>query len=1212
MTLDQALAIVNQAAYAQVGRYLSDIEQIIFTGAWQSQTYEQIAEAHGYSVKYIKDDSGRKFWKLLSQVLGETVGKNNFRAAIERLSQQQENQIAKDDQSRPQPIPASIPTRSSSVQADWGEVIDVSQFYGRSAELATLMQWIRGDRCRLVALLGMGGIGKTSLSVKLANQLLITSSTQGYNEFEFVIWRSLRNAPPLDTLLTDVVPFLSNQQDTQKILSRLLHYLRSSRCLVILDNLETILQGSEGLPDQLRSCAGQFRSGYEDYGELLRMVSESNHQSCVILTSREKPATVAAFEGVDFKVRSLQLSGSEQAAQAILQAKGLVGSNEQKQVLCSRYSNNPLALKIIATSIQDLFEGDINEFLKQETAIFNGIRRLLDQQFDRLSSLEQTILYWLAINREWTTIAELHKDILPTISKANLLESLESLNWRSLIEKQVGRYTQQPVVMEYVTERLIEQIATELITAELNLFKSYALIKITVEEYVRESQVRLIVQPIAQELLKSFRSIASLEQQILQILTQLRQLNRRSDYGAGNLLNLCAYLQIDLMNYDFSALTIRHADLQRVNLHHVNFADAELAQSTFSQASSAIYAIAFSPDGTQLAAGGFGGEVRVWQVADGQPLKILEHGYWVLAVAWSPDGKTLASGGNDQTIKLWDTHTGILLNTLQGHNSIIRSLAWSPDSRTLASSGDDQTVRLWDIQSGKAQNGKALKVLHGHTQPVSSVAWSPDGKTLVSGSSDQTLRFWDISTGQTLKTLREQTNWIRSVAWSPDGKTLASGGNDQTIRLWDIETGQMKTLQGQAKWVLSIAWSPDSKVLASGGNAPSIQLWDVETGQTLKTLQGHTNWVLALAWSVDGKLICSGSLDHSARFWNAATGQILRTLQGYTNVVWSIAWSPDGTTLVSGSNDGTVKLWDISTGQVVKTLPGHLNWTVSVAWSPDGRLIASGGFDQTIKLWDVHTGTILRTLEGFAEPAWSIAWSLDSSVLASSSNDGTVKLWDISTGQVVKTLQGHTNWIRSMVWSPDGAMLASAGEDQTVRIWDTETEQVLQIWQAGNSPIRSIAWSPDSKSIACGSDDQQLRIWDVPTGQVLRAWQAHTNWIWSVAWSPDGMQLISSSADQTIKLWNPCSGQELRTLQGHTGAVLSVAHKPTADTTTSKGMIASGSWDETIKLWDTQTGSCLKTLRSDRPYEGMNITGIVGVTEAQKTTLKMLGAIEHP
>ncbi|NEQ19850.1 MAG: hypothetical protein F6K28_10700 [Microcoleus sp. SIO2G3] len=122
---------------------------------------------------------------------------------------------------------------------DWGEAIDVSVFYGRSWELATLERWIIQDKCRLVAMLGIGGIGKTALSVKLAEQL------QG--QFEYVIWRSLHNAPSLESLLTNLIDFLSNQQevdlpeDSSYRISRLLYYLQKHRCLIVLDNAETIL-----------------------------------------------------------------------------------------------------------------------------------------------------------------------------------------------------------------------------------------------------------------------------------------------------------------------------------------------------------------------------------------------------------------------------------------------------------------------------------------------------------------------------------------------------------------------------------------------------------------------------------------------------------------------------------------------------------------------------------------------------------------------------------------------------------------------------------------------------------------------------------------------------------------------------------------------------------------------------------------------------------
>jgi hypothetical protein len=140
--------------------------------------------------------------------------------------------------------------------------------------------------------------------------------------------------------------------------------------LVILDNLETLLAAKD---------VGQFQSGFEGYGNLLRLIGEAEHQSCVMLTSCEKPSIVTILEGVKSTVRALRLEGSPEAAQAILQNKGLVGTIEQQQLLGDQYGNNPLALKIVATSIQTLFDSSISDFLHEDTLIFNGIRRLFDQ-----------------------------------------------------------------------------------------------------------------------------------------------------------------------------------------------------------------------------------------------------------------------------------------------------------------------------------------------------------------------------------------------------------------------------------------------------------------------------------------------------------------------------------------------------------------------------------------------------------------------------------------------------------------------------------------------------------------------------------------------------------------------------------------------------------------------------------------------------------------
>jgi DNA replication protein DnaC len=520
------------------------VEIALFNGAWEDATYEQIADRSGYSINYLQRDLGPKFWKLLSDAFDRKLNKTNIRGVLSQLTT------------------TSIPTRdrvviTSIVEAeslaphiDRGEAIDVSIFYGRTTELATLTDWIEADRCRLIALLGMGGIGKSSLAAKLTDRL--------QNRFSRVIWRSLRNSPPLATLLKDLVPFLSQQQDPEPTPARLLYWLRNSRCLVILDNVETIMQSGER--------TGCYQPGYEDYGDLLRLLGETNHQSCVLLTSREKPAEIDTFEALDGSVRSLALAGSPEASFALFASKGLTGSETEQARLGKRYGYSPLALKIVTSSIHSLFNGEIGTFLAQDTLVFNGLRRLLDRQFDRLSELEKTMMYWLAIEREWTSISQLQENIVPRIPRASLLETLESLSWRNLIEARSGQYTQQPVVMEYTIDCLISHISQELIAAKPDRFIHYALIKTNTKDYIRNSQISLILQPIATQLQEYFADPATLKNQVRQILETIRSLAiKYGNYGAGNLLNLSLYLAIDLSGFDFSHLSIRHADLQRVS-----------------------------------------------------------------------------------------------------------------------------------------------------------------------------------------------------------------------------------------------------------------------------------------------------------------------------------------------------------------------------------------------------------------------------------------------------------------------------------------------------------------------------------------------------------------------------------------------------------------------------------------------------------------------
>ncbi|NMG10179.1 ATP-binding protein [Brasilonema sp. UFV-L1] len=368
---------------------------------------------------------------------------------------------------------------------DWGEAVDVSLFYGRTTELAQMTEWIIEEHCRLIVILGMGGVGKTALSIKLAEQIK--------DKFDYVIWRSLTTsgstsslhlAPPPEVFLNQLIHILSPTKETIDVedinsrISQLIDCLRSSRCLIVLDNFDSILCNEYStLNDSDISFTSsindwninnysayhlpqiRYRSGYEGYGELMRRIGDSQHQSCLVVTSREKPQEVAVQEGERLPVRCLKLTGlSHTESRILLQNKGFSHSTEEEyKLLIDLYAGNSLFIKLAATAIQELFRGNIYKFLEQGVIVFGDIRGILDQQFNRLSHLEKLVMYWLAFNQDLGSVRKLQKDIAPQVSQRLILEAIELLHRRSFIEWQVSSFSQTPVLMEYVAERLIEE-----------------------------------------------------------------------------------------------------------------------------------------------------------------------------------------------------------------------------------------------------------------------------------------------------------------------------------------------------------------------------------------------------------------------------------------------------------------------------------------------------------------------------------------------------------------------------------------------------------------------------------------------------------------------------------------------------------------------------------------------------------------------------------
>ncbi|MDJ1184844.1 NB-ARC domain-containing protein [Roseofilum casamattae] len=1129
----------------------------------------------------------------------------------------------------------SLYPRSNNPHEDLGDAPGIAHFFGREKELAKLEKWIVDEECRLIGIVGMAGVGKTGLSVQLTRggigktDLSLELLDRIKDRFEYIIWRKLLNAPLLEEIVDDIIEVLDRDRQAQLIqridkkIRWLLKFIKEHKCLIILDNAESILQEGSG--------TGQYRQGYQNYGQFLEQLAIVDHQSCVLFTSREVPTNIQRLSGDRKPVRLLPLQGLDATAGkhifAIISTEfAEAGSDREWEKLIELYNGNPLALELVAHYITQVYQGNITEFLREGKLILgeslnegenerDGIRKLLDWYFQRFSEPEREVMYWLAINREPVSIDDLKEDLMLTSSRNNAGQTLQSLKLRIPLEKGYTKntFTLQPMLIEYITERLINAICDEVSTGEIELLNSHALMKVSVNSYVKQSQKRTILLPIQDRLLKSFGSRDRLGNQLRQLIVNWQHRSINTGYFAGNIINLLSSLEVNLKGYDFSGLSIVQADLQGLELHDTNFSHCNFDRCSLTQGFGGIHAIAFSPDGQLFAIGDSQCQIRIFTVAERQPIHTFQtRGFWINSLSFSPCSKKLVSSSYGiPLLQLWDLETKQEWS-LPGHTELIWTVAFHPSRSIFASGSDDKTIRIWD-----ATTRECLRVLEGHEDWVLSVAFSGDGRVFASGGEDCTIKLWNIDTGQCLRTLTGHQDGIWSVSLNRDGTIMASSGYELDAKLWNLETGECThTLKGHRRAIKVLAISPDGKMLATSSFDTSIRLWDIHTGECLKVFSGHTASIRTMSFSSDSKTLVSGDNEQTVKFWDVLEQKCLQTWQGYVNWIWSVAVSPDGKYIASSHLDRHVRLWEIETKNCIKTLPGHTGWIWAVTFSPDGQWLASSSEDETIRICHAKTGELRKTLvpetDEFHGIVGTIAWSPDSQLMACSYQTKAISLWNFRTKQWT-VLPGEVIWSWSLAFNPgpqfyDRPMLAAADRDGTIKIWDVQTERLVGILEGHQNKVYAIAFSPDGQYLVSGSDDRTVKVWQLSTQNCLQTLAEHTEGIWSVAWSPDGKTIASGSVigfrGATIKLWDADTGQCLHTLTGHEHTVRSLVFTPNSQT------LVSGSPDSTLRLWNASMGECSNLLTIPRPYEGMKITGIAGLTEMQKQVLVALGAID--
>jgi len=546
----------------------------------------------------------------------------------------------------------------------------------------------------------------------------------------------------------------------------------------------------------------------------------------------------------------------------------------------------------------------------------------------------------------------------------------------------------------------------------------------------------------------------------------------------------------------------------------------------------------------------------------GEEVRVLPgHNDWVTGVELLPDGQHAVSSSLDGTLRVWNLANG----------QVIRVIEVTPDDDLAFArlAGPAETSRevpraagmmLRQLGTAGALAGPPMEV---HPGGIGAMVITGDGLKAITAGWDGMLHIWNLATGQEERSIQAHIEAVSALTITPDSRYVISGADDRLIRIWDLESGELvHELVGHGDLVRALAVTPDGRSLVSGSWDYTVRLWDLEHGALLHILTGHNAWVQAVAVTPDGYNVISSSWDRTMREWDLWTGEVVRDLTGLRTPVFSMAFTPDGNTLITGSGDGSLSLWNYETGKIERTLGGHSGGINALSLSKGGRFAVTGSDDGTLRVWDlvaVRSGSVrtghdapvfaMVNLPGARElpaakdlpapedppsaaeavagarvrpatgslskppepPAVEEPAAPNGSTLVSASWDGTLKVWQPTRGREMRTLKGHGGGVVAMALSNDGRYALTGSRDQTLKLWDLQEGAELATLTGHSASITSVALTPDAQVAASGDEAGIVCVWDIPRRALLAEFRGEAS-IWAIAITPDGQTVTASES----------------------------------------------------------------------------------------------------
>jgi WD40 repeat protein len=969
----------------------------------------------------------------------------------------------------------------------------------------------------------------------------------------------------------------------QSPFDRLTAIVATNGGILVFDNFEAVLDGLHG----------------KEYTELIERIVAAG-QIRLLATTRVLPSLEPRHSRQFAVLHLLGLKRSD--ARELVSTLGLSASDAEADELIARLDGNPLAIKLAAELAHELYGGRLSTYLRSPSLTLDGVGELLREHLHNATPDENLLMYRLATAREPLTFDAIVAETLLEDRRTDAVSAIRRLVARSLVERRRDLFFLQYLVQESVLQQLIQTTAELLLEEGVAPVASLPFVDTARPIHIRQAQRRLTIAPMARTLNRTGGGIAPSASRLRALIDSVRLgSGYYGSFAAANLMELIIALGTDPTGLNFSKTRLRHLDLSDTSLRNVDFHDCEFDRCRFSSAHEHVFGVGLANGGSFAVLGQGDGSIAVVEVPSGNIQRSFPwDAVWLRAVAISPDDRLAAVTDDRGRIRVVNLQSGHALD-LPGNGRQIRSLAFSTDGSLLFSGGEDGAVRRINPATGAE-----LEALVTAGSEVWALA--QDADILAIATEADGLRIVNLT--DNVSTIGAGAGTVvggRSVIFSRSGSHLFVGGNDGSVSTWD-RGGQLVNvmrLHEGAVWALAAAILDGNPMIFSGSHDGTLRQFDAVQPGELRQV-GMVVSDEGPVWPVivdrGGTVLLSVNGSSVVRFWNPRNLQPLERLKGGLRRIFVVSSNDDGSLVATAGQDGVVRLWNQDMSHSTHELVGHRGGLRTLAFGPSGQSLASAGEDCDVRIWDALQGQLLVVLEGPRNWVWCMSFDPSGRYLAAGSADLRIHVWDLHGGSFSTQLSGHTARVVGVSFLADEEAVISCSVDGEVRLWDTRSRTGSTVARLPDGATKLIHLGHGR--VAVGDRTGHIYIVAQDGGEVRTLTAENQSSAVSALAVINDEKLVAGMEDGTVVFWDWRSSTATSRATTDARAVHSIALLGRgAELALAIGL-------ERLPIMNVGDPNRTRNIAVPRQYEGVDITGSIGLSRPERDALLGLGAID--